>query len=243
MSKEEVLILAMTTMRSGICTAGFTSEPDPASRLRWVRPVKEHGNLTLNDMTDAAGRVVQCSDVVELELQKARPQPPHTEDVLADWIYHRPRLLRRLEGEHRARFLAAHTDRSPADVMIHPTRSLCLVRPEEVWATFSLDPGSEKYEARLGFRLPGVTHQRANSTHGIPVTDIRWRTLGRTWLNAGEDPAELALDHQQLLDRLRATDIYLALGLSRGFQGETWLLVIGVHVVPDYEVTIDYKSL
>ena len=243
MSKQEVLILAMTYMRSGICTAGFTSEPDPVSRLRWVRPIKEHSSLTLNDLTDAAGRVVRCSDVVELELQKPRPEPPHTEDVLADWIYHRPRLLRRLEGEHRARFLAAHLDRSPADVIVHQTRSLCLIRPEEVWAIFSLDPQSDKYEARLGFRLPGAEDERVNSPHGIPVTDIQWRALGRTWLNPGEKSAELALDHRQLLDRLQAKDIYLALGLSRGYQGEHWLLVIGVHVVPDYEITIDYDHL
>jgi hypothetical protein len=38
-------------------------------------------------------------------------------------------------------------------------------------------------------------------------------------------------------------DFYLALGLSRSFKDEYWLLVLGVHTVPDYEVEIDYGNL
>jgi hypothetical protein len=245
MAKQEVLIVAMTYMRSGICTAGFTHEPDSVSGLRWVRPVKEHASVLLGDMTDAAGRVVRCFDVVELELGKPRPEPPHTEDVLADFIYHRPLLVRRLEGEHRTRFLATHLDRSPADVIVHQTRSLCLIEPEQVWARFSLDPLSAKYEARLGFELAGVKHERANSVRGIPVTDMRWRALGRTWLaSTGSNgcSSEIVLRGSELMARLQAEHVYLALGLSRGYENEYWLLVVGVHIVPDLSVTIDYAN-
>lgn len=240
MPGQEVLILAMTYMRSGICTAGFTTEPHPASGLRWVRPVKDHGNLLLGDMTDDNGRIVECSDVVQLELRKPRPEPPHTEDVITDLIYHRPRLLRRLEGQHRAQFFATHLDRAPQHVLTDHTRSLCLVKPDQLWASFTPDALSEKYEARLGFRLGSIRHARANSQRGIPVTDLQWRALGRKWLEGA--PGNLALSASELAQRLHATDIYLALGLSRGYQGQYWLMVIGVHTVPDYEVTIDYDN-
>lgn len=233
MPTQEVLILAMTYMRSGICTAGFTTEPDPVSRLRWVRPAKEYGNVLLGDM-------MQCGDVVELEIKKPCPEPPHTEDVITDFIYHRPRLLRRLDGERRARFFATHLDRAPADVLAHQTRSLCLIRPDQVWARFSLDSLSGKYEARVGFHLGNLRHARANSQRGIPVTDLKWRALGRAWLR--HSPGELALTGSELSERLQATDVYLALGLSRGYQGRYWLMVIGVHIVPDYEVEIDYNN-
>jgi hypothetical protein len=250
MPAQEVLILAMTYMRSGICTAGFLQQPDEVTRLRWVRPVKEHDTLRLADMTDASGQVAQMGDVVELDLKKPRPEVPHTEDWITDFIYHRPRLLRRLEGEHRAGFLASHLDRAPQDVITHQTRSLCLIKPDEVWARFSHDPQSGQNEARLGFRLRNVPprgdteylqHERANSSRGIPVTDLKWRALGRTWLS--QAPGELSLTGPELASRLQATDIYLALGLSRGYQNEHWLLIIGVHVVPDYEVVIDYRNL
>lgn len=240
MSAQEVLVLAMTHMRSGICVAGLTTAPDPVSGLRWVRPVKEHGTVRLGDMTDEAGRVAQCSDVVELELVRPRPQPPHTEDVLTDFVYHRPTLLRRLQGERRQRFFAAHLDKSPEHVLIHQSRSLCLVHPDEVWASFALDPMSEKYQARMGFRLGDVRHEHANSRRGVPVTEVKWRALGREWMCAS--PGELELEGPSLAERLNAAQIYLGLGLSRGYEGRHWLMVTGVHVVPDYDVTIDYGN-
>jgi len=235
MPPTEVLILAMSKMLSGICTAGLTREPDPVSGLRWVRPVREFDTLLPGDMTDASGRLVQCSDVVELHLLSPCPDPPHVEDWVTDFIHHRPRILRRLEGEKRARFFAEHLGRAPEDVLVHYTRSLCLVQPEWVWARFSLDGYSGKYEARMGFVLAGdAEHPQATSRRGVSVTDLKWRALGRAWL--GDKGGSLALDHDTLCERLGADAIYLAVGLSRNWQGECWPLVVGVHVVPDYEV-------
>ena len=233
MPLQEVLILAMTEMLSGICTAGFTREPDPVTGLRWVRPVREFDTLLLGDMTDASGRLVQCGDVIELDLLAPRPDPPHVEDWVADFVRHRPRLLRRLEGEKRASFFAKYLDRAPEDVLVYHTRSLCLVRPERVWTRFSLDAYSGKYEARMGFLLPGDGNQhRGASRGGVSVTDLKWRALGRAWL--GEKGGRLALDHDALREWLGAEAIYLALGLGRRWHGEYWPLVVGVHVVPDY---------
>lgn len=241
MPRQDVLILAMTKMLSGICTAGFTTEPDPVSRLKWVRPVKEHGTLLLGDMTDADGRVVECFDVVSLNLRSPRPDPPHAEDWITDFIYQRPQVLRRLEGERRANFLAEYLDQAPEDVLVHHTRSLCLVKPDEVWARFELDAYSGKYQARLGFTLEGIEHARAGSPRGVPVTDMKWRALGREWLR--DSGGELEFAEAALKDRLPADDIYLALGLSRTYDGKVWLLVVGVHVVPDYDIEIDYENL
>jgi hypothetical protein len=242
MPPQEVLILAMTRMLSGVCTAGFTQQPDPVSHLRWIRPVKEHSSLLLGDLTDADGRVIQASDVIEFHLQRPRSDPPHTEDWITDFIFRRPRLLRRLEGDRRARFLARHLDQAPQDVLGRdPTRSLCLIRPDRLWACFTLDPHSLKYETRIGFILDGIPHRRANSPHGVSVTDLKWRALGRRWL--GDHSGRLKLDDGALRERLGAEEIYLALGLSRGYQGQLWLLVIGVHVVPDYPAQIDYDNL
>jgi hypothetical protein len=238
MPPQEVLILAMSKMLSGICTAGLTHQPDPVAGLRWVRPVREFDTLLPGDMTDADGRLVQCSDVVELNLLAPRPDPPHVEDWLTDFVRHRPRLLRRLEGKRRARFFARYLDRAPEDVLTAHTRSLCLVHPEQVWARFSLDRYSGKYEARMGFVLAGdANHPRATGRRGVSVTDLKWQALGRTWL--GEGGGRLALDHDALCERLDAEALYLAVGLSRNWQGEFWPLVVGVHVVPDYEVEVN----
>jgi hypothetical protein len=242
MAAQEILILAVTQMLSGVCTAGFSTQPDPTTHLSWVRPVKDFGSLLLGDLTDPSGRVLRSDDVVELCLQEHRPNPPHVEDWVTDFIFQRPCLLRRLEGEKRARFLAAHLDKQPEEVLgSKPTRSLCLIRPDDLWASFSLDPYSHKFEARMGFALSSVHHGRANSSKGVPVTDLKWRALGRKWL--GHKHNELRFNRTALCERLQIAEVFLALGLSREFQGQAWLLVIGVHVVPDYQVEIDYKNL
>ncbi len=235
MPPQEVLVLAMTKMLSGICTAGFIREQDEVTGLRWVRPVRDFDTVQPGDMTDVDGRLVRCCDVVELNLIEARPDPPHVEDWLTDFVHHRPRLLRRLEGESRAAFFPRYVDQAPEDVLVHRTRSLCLVQPEQVWAQFSLDAYSGKYEARMGFVLSGdANHPRATSRRGVSVTDLRWQALGRSWL--GERQRYLSLDHEALLERLDGDALYLAVGLSRNWQGEYWPLVVGVHVIPDYVV-------
>ena len=242
MPPTEMLILAMTKMLSGICTAGMTLEPDPVTGLRWVRPVREFGTLLPGDTTDTDGRLIACGDVVELDLVAPRPEPPHTEDWITDFTHHRPRLLRHLEGEKRERFFTRYLDHAPQDVLIHRTRSLCLVQPERVWAHFSLDMYSGKYQARMGFTLAGKeNHPQAQSQHGIPVTDLKWRALGRAWL--GEAGGHLEIEHDALKERLQAQALYLALGLSRSWQEKLWLLVVGVHVIPDYEARVDLDSL
>jgi len=202
--------------------------------LRWVCPVRDFDSVLPGDMTDADGCAFQCCDVIALNLVAPRPCPPHVEDWRADFVRPRPRLLRRLEGERRAQFFAGHLDRAPEDVLVRQTRSLCLVQPERVWAEFALDADSGKYEARMGFTLSGVpNHPRASSSRGISVTDLRWRDLGRTWLEEGE--RRLTLGHDTLFEQLGCEALYLVIGLSRLWQGEYWPLVVGVHPVPDFE--------
>jgi hypothetical protein len=236
--------MAMTSMRSGICVAGLTLEPDPTTGLRWVRPVRDFDTVQPGDMCDQDGRLFACCDVVELRLIEPRPDPPHVEDWLTDFVYHRPQRLRRLEGEKRAHFFPRYLDRAPADVLIHCTRSLCLLAPQRAWARFSLDAYSGKYKARMGFKLAKRSGLSGPSDilwrteqRGIPVTDLRWQALGKAWL--GEQGGHLALSDSDLHDRLNAQALYLTIGLSREWKGRCWPLVVGVHVVPDYSVPTD----
>ncbi len=241
MPTQEILIMAVTEMLSGVCTAGYVHDAQVRGQVRWVRPVKEHDTLLVGDIADAQGRVIRCADVVVLDLQKPRPMVPHVEDWVADFIHHRPRVLRRLEGERREAFLSQHLDPAPAEVIEQHRRSLCLIHPDNVWAFFRHDPYTAKYEARIGFELSGTQHPKASAPRGVPVTDLAWRAQGRRWLSS--EGGTLQLDRAELLQRLGAQDIYLVLGLSRVYQGDYWLMVIGVHPVPDYFIDINYKEL
>lgn len=242
MPPKEVLIMAVTRMKAGVCTAGFIHEPHPESHLRWVRPVKSFRNLLLDDLCDTNGRIVEMGDVVLLNLLHPEPEAVHCEDWLTDFIRPPVRLIRQLTDEKRATFLAEHSDSNPSAVLNQHTRSLCLLQPQAIWAEFTCDPYSGEYEARLGFRLDDRIYPTNHPQRGLPVTDLKWRALGRQWLTQ-EEQQRLCLDHTALHQRLGATVIHLSVGLSRTFAGKIWPLVIGVHPVPDYTIAIDYNQL
>ncbi len=238
MHTEEVLILAMTKMLSGICTGGMTRHRDADGRLRWFRPVRKFGPVLPGDMMDKNGRLIQCCDVVAFHVLEPRGEPPHVEDWVVDFIHHRPRVLRHLAGERRAAFLAEHAIPTADPMLRHKACSLCLVKPDGVTARFRRDPYSGKYQARMRVSLPGCDDADGR---GYPVTSLKWRALGRGWLDEAGDRLEVS--RSAIFERMDAVDLYLTMGLSRPWQGKHWPLVHAVHLVPDYEMAIDLENM
>jgi hypothetical protein len=241
MPVHEVLMLAVTKMLAGVCIAGMTTEPDPVSGLRWVRPVREREHVLLGDITTPDGAVLRPFDVVEFNLLQPQPEPPHSEDWVTDFVHRRPRVVRRLEGERRARFLRRYLDTAPDQVLRTQERSLCQVRPQAIKGNFRLDPYSGKFEARLAFRLAGREYRGSYAKGGLSVTDLKWRALGRAWLP--EEGGWVEFDDGDLEVRLGVEEVYLALGLTRSYRGGFWCMVVGVHTLPDYEAVIDYDNM
>ncbi len=238
---QPILLLAVTKMLGGVCLAGMSTEPDPITGLRWVRPVREHGHVLLGDVTTPDGAVLQPFDVVELNRLRPREMAPHVEDWITDFVRHQPRVLRRLEGERRAAFLRKYLDTAPGEVLVSQQRSLCLIRPEWVKGCFRLDGYSGLFEARLAFGLDGKPYRGSYAKGGIAVTDLKWRALGRAWLPADGGWTEFTAG--DLEARLGIREVYLAVGLTRAYQGGYWLVIVGVHTLPDYEATVDYDNL
>ena len=241
MPKHETLLLAVTKMHGGVCLAGMTTQPDPTTGLRWVRPVREYGHVLLGDISTDNGRVLCPFDVVEFELRHPAPEPPHTEDWVTEFVRHRPRILRRLEGVRRAEFLHRYQDAAPGEVLDKQQRSLCLIQPEWIKGTFRLDSYSGKFEARMAFGLDGRTYRGPYAKGGFSVTDLRWRALGRASLP--EDGGWTEFDAGDLQARHGIEEIYLVVGLTRSYEGAYWLIVVGVHTVPEYGAEIDYDNL
>lgn len=240
MPPTEVLILAVTKMLGGICIAGMTAEPDPVTRLRWVRPTCEHGHVQLNDITTPEQQIPEPFDVVVFNLLRPRRQPPHTEDWITDFVYERPRIVRHLEGARRASFLSQYLDEAPIEVLESQHRSLCLLRAEWVTGCFRLDGYSGHFEARLAFGVQGRTYRGPPAKGGLPVTDLRWRALGRAWLPEAGGWTEF--DAGDLEARFGIQDLFLAVGLTRSFQGHFWPIIVGVHTCPPFEATVDYAN-
>jgi hypothetical protein len=236
----EVLMLAVTKMHGGVCIAGMRAEPDPVTGLRWVRPTREFGHVLLGDITAPDGAVLQPFDVAELHLRFPRPQPPHSEDWIADFC-HRPRVVRCLEGDRRTGFLRKYLDSAPDQVLVLQERSLCLIKPEWVRGSFRLDGYSGGFDARLAFGLNGRPYLGSYAKGGLAVTDLKWRALGRSWLPGEGGWTEF--DDGDLEARLGVEEVYLAVGLTRSYEGSHWAIVVGVHTVPDYVATIDHDDV
>src|SRR6266496_6624378 len=81
---HELLILAVTRMRTGVCVAGMIRTSDPVSRLRWVRPVKHHGALLAGDIRYGSGRLMRAGDVISWRHNMLQSRPPHIETRLSN---------------------------------------------------------------------------------------------------------------------------------------------------------------
>jgi hypothetical protein len=241
MPVQEILMLAVTRMQGGVCIAGMSSESDPVAGLRWVRPIREYSHVLLGDITTVDGAVLQPFDVVEFNLLQPHSAPPHCEDWTTDFIHHRPRIVRRLEGDRRTAFLHKYLDTAPREVLGNQQRSLCLIRPDWIKGCFRLDGYSGHFDARISFGLQKRSYVGSYAKGGLSVTDLKWRALGRAYLPSKGGWAEF--DAGDLEARLGIEEIYLSVGLTRTYKGSCWPIVVGIHTVPDYEATVDYDNL
>jgi hypothetical protein len=225
--KRTLVLLAVTKMRSGFCLAGV----DPLTG-EWIRPVKEFGGILAGDMTYPDRAPFAVCDRVELVLGRPRPQPPHMEDWTCDFVRERPRRLGVLRGAERAAFLMRAAESDAAPVVLRHERSLILVPAADLTASFSLDAATRKLDARIACPALGLNAP-------VPVTDLRWRALGRVRY---APTCGRLFSWPELRSELGVERVYLALGLSREFEGRLWPLVVGVHCVPDYEAVADFRN-
>lgn len=224
--QETLVLLAVTRMLSGFCIAGIDQ------RGAWSRPTKRFGTLSLGDISYRDRTLMHPFERVRFEVERRAPDPPHVEDRICDFVRRRPEREGRLSAAEQAAFLAEHAEVDAAPLLV-AERSLALIRAEDVSAIFRLDDYSGKYEARL--QVPSVA-----STRPLPCTDLRWRALGRSLLPAAG--GSVTLGPGELRGRLGCDAVYLALGLARQLDGKFWPLVVGVHLVPNYEVAVDPKN-
>lgn len=229
MPDTDVLILTVARAQRGLSIAGMTTERDPTTGLRWVRPVLADQPFDLDMLRYDDGSLIRPGDVVRLPLEEPRPEPPHIENTLVSLQYGQLERVRRLSGERLESFFVSHLDMAPSEVLRDRQRSICLVRPDFAYAVVSHDLETGKFETRLAV---AVGKLRSNE-EGIAVTDVYWRALMRTWLG---DEEYMELDDGELQKRLG--DMYIVIGL-----GKRGPLILGVHTIPEYDVTLDEDAL
>jgi hypothetical protein len=240
MPTTDLLVLAVARQPGGLTLAGMTTERDPKTGLRWVRLVPEGDPLQLDALRYQDGAVVQLGDVIRVDLGAPRPMPPQVEDVAVDLGDLPLERVRRLGGERRAAFFAGHLDPAPREVLGERSRSLCLVHPDYYTVIIERDMDNGQLDTKFALAIAsGQTNEDGTpkylrSREDLVATDIYWRALMRTWLN---DEEFLELDGAEVRERLG--ELYLVLGLSSRGKPR----VLGVHTVPEFEVSLDEDDL
>ncbi|MDP9314972.1 MAG: hypothetical protein M3R24_29580 [Chloroflexota bacterium] len=225
----DVLVLGIGRVRNNYSVAGMTTEPDPITGRRWVRPIKLGLPLTRDDLHYQDGAPIRLGDVVQVDVVEPQPQPPHIENVVVNWDAG-VLFIRDLTEARRAAFFPKHVDPEPLAVLgRQPRRSLCLLKPDSVEAVFSYDAETERFEARLMPRIGGLY-----SEDGIPVFDPFWLQWGRDYLGDKEFDQIDSDDLRRMLG-----EMYLTLALN----ARSRVQIIGVHTVPNYALNVDETTL
>lgn len=236
----DVTILALTKMHGGVCTAGI----DAAGR--WVRPVRprieqrqpregvsDFTLLPLDFFHGGKSHLVNLG-VTRFWFSEASPHPPHVEDWTID-LHHKPEHLNKLSEDEQAQFMAAQVEHDLAPLCRRHERSLMLVQPDGFSFSFGKNQTGEDVSVRASFDLNG------ESFADVGCTDLRVRALGRKLLEKSASGKASLTDADFRRQGKQVT--YLTIGLSRLFQNKHWLILVGVHSLPELAVEIDYNHL
>jgi hypothetical protein len=221
--RTNLVVLAVTKMRTGFCVAGI----EPVTG-RWIRPVKEFGSLRLGDISYADGRPMQPFDQASLELIAARGSPPHVEDWSCDFVRRRPTRIGEIAAADRLAALERWSSPDGSAVVARQERSLAMVGVRAFELTAEADAVTGHVDVRMFCPEAGLATP-------APVTDLRVRALARS----GGMPRSAT--HEWLQDRFGVRRWFVAVGLSRRFDGRIWPLVVALHGVPSIEAAVDYS--
>lgn len=231
-------LLALTDLtrmqRGAVCLAGQTPEG------QCLRPVLPPPGISEQLIRSEGKAVVFPFAVIELELLKHTPQPPHTEDHIF-WPASLA-LKGALKEEQKLRVLNKSRFESVAAIFEQPIqhevgysvadgvgpRSLGTLQPKAIHGVHYSSAEDTGWNYRLDFTDSADAHYR------LKITDLTWNYFCAAQRAAHPDPARIAAE---LTQQLRASTIYLRIGLSRGwskFPGRCFLQINGVYTFPDY---------
>lgn len=238
--EKDITILALTKMHGGVCTAGIDAGGG------WVRPVRplattksnyqtitDYCLLPLDFFHGGQSHLVNLG-VTRCSLDAPAPQPPHVEDWTLD-LKRKPQLIRKLNEDEQAEFLARHVERDLAPLRRELKRSLMLVEPQRFSFTFSPNKTGDDVTVRASFVL------NDEEFDDLGCTDLRLRALGRRLMERSVGERRTLTEDDFARQGKQKT--YLSVGLSRLYQGKHWLILVGVHALPELAVEIDYAKL
>jgi hypothetical protein len=228
-----VTITDVTRMRgTNVCIAGYSQDG------RCIRPVLRRGAIQEDWLLEKGQIVIRPFAIVEFDLLKNDPDPPHTEDWIINSTYRVCRGM--LTSQQQRELLREKTDDAVENIfgaLVHSKPGRYVKAGEGDRSLGTVQP---KVFARVEFVKDRGTYQilfkdQAEEWWKLTVVDLSFRQYTRFLCVAkGKDPDEVA---KSLTQSLRRRYIFLRIGLSRGwteYPDRCFLQVTGVYSFPDY---------
>lgn len=233
--KCDIALTDLTRMQHGrVCLAGYDRQG------RCIRPTLPPPGIAEASLRLAEGAVLAPGFVAAFDLLQPRPQPPHTEDY--DYDPASVRVVKPLTVVQKRRVLELSLFADVAALFGQPIqhrpghfvvdgqgpRSIGTLRPRAIHQVI-YEPGDEgAWDYRLGF------YDQQDEYYRLKIVDLTWHYFCDSLRSEAGEPAAIAAT---LTQRLKRSDVYLRLGLARGwkkFPGRCFLQVTAIHTFPDY---------
>lgn len=217
-----------------VCVAGY----DKAGQC--IRPVLPPPGIHESSLYSQGRAIIYPFAIVEYDFLRPTPEPPHTEDFRYDPL--QVKFIEKLDEEEKRRILLKSTFPSVETIFEVPIlddighyvisgqgpRSLGTIKPKKMLKSIYLQESGGKWGYRLGF-IDG-----ADQTYWLTITDLAWRYNCDFNCRKGVNLVDLS---DSLTKKLKSSDVYLRIGLSRGwekFPDRCFLQITGVYAFPDY---------
>ncbi len=244
--KTPIVVTDLTRMQRGmVCIAGVDDKG------RCVRPVLPPPGIPETALYNQGTPIIYPTARVEFFLLRARPQPPHTEDVY--FVEGTPRFIERVEKieyvlkgslfPNVQEIFAQPILRDPGYSVMdcRGPRSIGTVQPVNIiQVSYSHEAANDAWDYRLAFE------DGEGEVYRLKITDLTWHYYCDNLRALGYTPARIA---EKLTGELQSMRVYLRIGLSRGWKkypDRCFLQVNGVHTFPDYlggKIFADFISL
>jgi hypothetical protein len=240
--KTRLIITDLTRMYQGrVCIAGYDENHV------CIRPVSPQIGIPEKILVRDHKPVVYPFALIELDLLRPKPQPPHTEDYDFD-----PESLIHIQPiADRRRVLKWSLFKSVEEVFGQPIhhgpgsyvmdcqgrRSLGTIKPEQILEAKYTQDGEGAWDYRLEF------DDAKNNRCRLKITDLTWQYYCRSLRGEDHDPEKIAAE---LTERLKKAEVYLRIGLARGwekFPDRCYLQITGIYTFPDYLVGKNFYDL
>ncbi len=232
--RKALVVTDLTRMQRGmVCIAGYDDEG------RCIRPILSSPGIPETALYSQGTPIIYPSARVEFFLLRARPQPPHTEDVY--FVDGSPRFIERVKDMQavfeRGLYQSVEgifgqpilRDIGFSVMDCRGPRSIGAIRPEAIdQVSYSQGADGEAWDYRLAFQ------DSKGEAYRLKITDLTWHYYCNSLRNQKHSPAWIS---QKLTEELASRAVYLRIGLSRGWKkypDRCFLQVNAIHTFPDY---------